>query len=913
MCYNILPMKIRRVLIVLLALFLALAGGLYYASQSLLPAMARDKVVAALSGLSQSRVTLKDVRLDILRGIVLRDLIVYDKDDATQEILKISEASASLLVLPWFKEKKIVIPGARLSGVRLLLRRDKDNAFNLNYLATARQSPTGASIVPFINTLHITEANVIFIDAAFEEPLTYEARIDKANIGMSLDKVSWNASGTLKHNEKQAPLEIRGAYQWTRGITNNRLVIRGADPGLMAKKYLLLLPVALETNIIPEIRIDTVLEGKSLSNNVSLDMKNFGVTAQELTLTQAAGHIELKHTATIAPWTVGATEGTIRLTAALASFKSKDAFSTDVRLGESAIVVNHNSQDVAIKADLAIAEANAQANTYTFSKIQGTVHAEGKIPLAEKIPVYSGTAQLTCAQISGVPRLEKIRNASVAVDFNNDAVAVREASVEILNTVVTGKADIAPDSIMADLHGEFDFTDLLPFVPKNLNLPDYQISGAAETKVRLEIKPGPATTWTASGEAILKDVWLKLTERNIVLASNQGRITFDTGRQNIAWHMPGLEYDEEFYSCDGHLEGFLAPRISAVIIGRDLKISAEGVKNDAQIRIESLRAQFKDSHTNLSGVIDLDEEQFHARGSILLNTQDLPAILPKTEKAATNAGLLGKVLLRIASISGPLKDIAACKLKATAETQLLSAYGYRIKNVSLDYEQIDRQGYVNDLSFIAYKGQGLIKGRIDMAQKDVHYALRGTIDGLELQELKIDVPFLKDQACSGTLKLNVSVQGQTRDTKTIKGGGSFQIKDGNIWQLKPLKGLGTFLFIPRFELLTFTSALGDFYIQDGYASTDNLELNSAELGLIAEGKIGFDGELDFVVNTQIPTVKTGEDLTERVAEVAQAVTKAGSLTAIKITGNVKAPKYKLQAIGENIAKKFSDILSNITP
>jgi hypothetical protein len=595
------------------------------------------------------------------------------------------------------------------------------------------------------------------------------------------------------------------------------------------------------------------------------------------------------------------------------TYKTKGTFSTNVRLGESLINIDHNKQDITIKADLAIAEADAKAKDYVFSKIQGKAHIDARVPFADKIPVYSGTAQLTCAGIAGVPRLEKINNVTASVDFKNDAVTVKEATAEILGAVVTGKADIAPDNISADLHGEFDFRDLLPFIPQDLDLPDYQISGAAEIKVRLEIKPRETAAWTASGETNLKDVWLKFTEKNIVLASDKGRITFDTGQQTVAWHIPSLEYDEEFYSCDGRLEDFSTPSISAVIIGRDIKVSAEGVKNGAKIRIDGLQAQFKDSHANLSGAIDLDEEQFHARGSILLNTKDLPILAPDTEKTVTNAGLLGKVLFRIASISGPLKDPTAGKLKTTAETQFLSAYGYKIKDVSLDYEQIDRQGYINDLSFVAYKGQGLIKGRIDMTKKDVYYALRGTIDGLDLQELKADVPFLKDQTCSGTLKLNASAQGQTTDVKTIKGGGSLQIENGNIWQLKPLKGLGTFLFIPRFELLTFTSAQGDFYIQDGFVSTDNLELNSAELGLIAEGKITFDGELDFVVNTQIPTLKTGEEVTQRVAEVAQAVTKAGSLTAIKITGNVKAPKYKLQPIGENIAKKFGEILSNITP
>ena len=126
-----------------------------------------------------------------------------------------------------------------------------------------------------------------------------------------------------------------------------------------------------------------------------------------------------------------------------------------------------------------------------------------------------------------------------------------------------------------------------------------------------------------------------------------------------------------------------------------------------------------------------------------------------------------------------------------------------------------------------------------------------------------------------------------------------------------MKGLGDFLFIPRFSSLIFTHAQGDFTIQDSTITTDNFELLGTELGLIVEGKMTFSGNLDFLVNTQIPKTSIGP--LKEFPPAAGEISKAANLTAIKLTGTVQNPKYKLQPIGENIMKKLSDLFSNITP
>ena len=175
---------------------------------------------------------------------------------------------------------------------------------------------------------------------------------------------------------------------------------------------------------------------------------------------------------------------------------------------------------------------------------------------------------------------------------------------------------------------------------------------------------------------------------------------------------------------------------------------------------------------------------------------------------------------------------------------------------------------------------------------------------------------MKNKTFYGILGLNISISGVANDVKSLKGESSLVIKNGNLLEFNPLKGLVSFFFIPHFGNIVFTHAQGDFTISDGFITTDNLELLGPELGLIAEGKMSFSGDLDFLVNAQAIQPGQKETAGEQagiIGKTTEVVAKAGSLTGIKISGTINKPKYKIQPIAENIIKKVGDILSNLVP
>jgi hypothetical protein len=249
-------------------------------------------------------------------------------------------------------------------------------------------------------------------------------------------------------------------------------------------------------------------------------------------------------------------------------------------------------------------------------------------------------------------------------------------------------------------------------------------------------------------------------------------------------------------------------------------------------------------------------------------------------------------------------------IKGSGFSDLIRGYGYKATNIRLTYEQTGGIGLIDELTFEAYGGQGFVKGRLDVTGDVISYALRGMIDNLDLAALKLDAP-IKDVALYGTMGLKIAFQGVGNDTQTLKGGGHVTIVNGNIWEFNPLKELGTFLFAPRFGKLAFTTAQGDFFIRDNAVTSDNMELLGPELSLLIEGKVGFDGTLDLLVNSQVPLPGPAQKLAE--TKIGEAVTKAGSLTAIEVKGTMQKPKYKLLPIRANIVKRISDVVSNILP
>ncbi len=825
----------KKIIVGILLIFLTgLAIATAYFTQNILPRLLKQKITEELSKFTSSNVIVEDVRFNLIKGATISGLVIFEKDDPKKVLMFAKECSASFLIIPFFKENKIIVPSVKLSDAHFHLVRNKDNTLNIGYLIDKIKQTGNSGKTPslLIKNVQVKNSSLLFTDLAFPAPLSTRLGINNLKINTSWDKAVFQIFCEVSRENDITNLRVRGSYLFPRRLLRaealaDKINFKAYD------EYLKLIPVTFE-------------QGQ------------------------------------------------------LSGLKMVASFDFDEDKKALRVAMNLNVSDISAQKN----------NIKVFDK--GT---EADIALNIPVPKNENTLascevalKIKSADISGLPNIDKVSKVAGMIKFRNSDVVFEDLSAMILETPVKTKGNITANVLNLDVTGDFDLKKLLVLVPKDIEIPPHEINGRAGLDLHVFSDFSKGSALIFSGEAGLTNVTLKTGESDLAFETENGRIKFDTKEETLQWHFGSVRYLNEDYSFDGRLKGFKLPAVSAMIIGRDIKVQAELKKEDKLIDFSALKGRFKNVAFDMSGIWDL-KENMKASGTILLDLKDAPNLLPESKEVFEKTALSGSCRFDL-EIFGPLKDYRLWNVKAKGHGDIIKCYGFTFSGVELNYTQIKNQGFIDSLAFDAYNGKGVIKGRFELSDNSLPYSLRCQLKNIDLNLLKANTP-IKGKVLFGLFSMNASLEGLSDNLSSMKGLGELSITNGNIWEFNPFKGLGDFLFIPRFSNIIFTNARGDFLVKDGFIETDNLELLAPELGLLVEGKMSFKGELDLLVNTQIP--QPGLAGVEIPGKVDEGVRKAASLTAIKISGTVKDPEYKLQPIGENIMKKLGDIFSTITP
>lgn len=195
----------KKIFIFILSLALILSITLSYLNKFVLPVKLKSLIIQALSSQTRKKVTLESVRFNLFKGIVLRNLNIYDGQKA---LVGLKEASCTFLILPIFKEKKIIIPSIRIIEPAIFLERKPDNTLNLLELtpgkAPEEKKPRFAIVVSGIS---ITAGHIDFQDDTLSPSFT------KRITGLDLD-ASFSLPASIR-------FEVKGRIEASPEITVN--------------------------------------------------------------------------------------------------------------------------------------------------------------------------------------------------------------------------------------------------------------------------------------------------------------------------------------------------------------------------------------------------------------------------------------------------------------------------------------------------------------------------------------------------------------------------------------------------------------------------------------------------------------------------------------------------------------------
>ncbi len=828
-------MKKKFFLTLFIFLALLLTVGLIYLNNVFLPVKVKQIAIEQAEKFLHRKVTLGNLQFSPVKGLVLADLTVAEKGSPDKIFVQIKRASGNILLWPFLKEKKIIIPAIVIESPRISVSRTNHSEFNFSDLIIPKPQPDkkpAAQGIPdiLITQLVIQDGRIDFRDETTTPPFA-----------QSLDGIQVKAGLVL-------PQDINVSLQ-----LNLPRVSRPAFLNLDGKYN---------------------LSSKIL--NATVDMKNLpavelvSIYYQPPMVELKSGFVESAH-ATI------------------------DAQGPKIQARGEAVL-----SDLMGKLNSGIEFAGDPKISFNLSND----------PSLDTKSSYDLTINLNRAKLTGLPYIEEAKDLTGRVFLQPDNVRVEALSAALLNSSakVDGTLENFQDPSL-DIQGEtglFDLALVKKFIPEIIEKIQIDARGQAQAQFTFKGKIKDAAKADVNLTAQLKDANINHPKLPAPFKNIDGEVHYDAG--GLSWKDLSVDFLEQGFTSNGHLTNFTMPDLTADITSKNLTLSAavKAVTNGYEIK--TCQGRYFNSAVDVTGKILLPKEApavIDAAGNVNLALEDLAKIYPPLKDKLKDIRPSGLVTIK-GAVQGPLQDPFELNINASAQSDSVSVAGYRLNHFALDVQQSPGQQTQLNLTADTYGGQlsAIAAGKLT---ETFPFSLRATLDRLDLAKLKTDVASLKGKDISGLLSTSWDIEGEAKDLNTILGRGTLAVADGNLWQLNLLEGLGVLLFIPEFSKISFTGVEGTFTVAEQKVSTENLTLNSEEVGVVAKGWVDFVGKLNFNIAAHFSEKAIAESSSIKKGFTA-ILTQANNYLSIKLSGTLKDPRYTIIPLPVTILEETGNII-----
>jgi len=521
---------------------------------------------------------------------------------------------------------------------------------------------------------------------------------------------------------------------------------------------------------------------------------------------------------------------------------------------------------------------------------------------------YKANFQIIKADLDGLQYIQKINNISGDVGLIKNKAWTDNLKLQTMESAFMLKGaleDFLNPSFKANLTCEQlnleKFLSVLPSKPEGLNL-----SGTSKADINMEgylnKLPPNIKVGLEVKDAKLQTAILKEPINNI-----KGKV--DLTFTDLNWLNLSFNYLNTEYTSTGKLLNFKAPQVNFDLISQNLKLTSDIKVKDKLIRINALSGKYIDSEFNVKGDINTQDNNnpaLNLYAELNFKPQDVFTFLPTELTEPLKQMKPDGILSTKGSLIGKAKDFKSWIVTATTTANTFSIYNLKFSELSFNLAQKNGLLNISPATASSYSGTVKLDFISDLKPEIPTYTLKFNGSGIDLAKLKLDTN-LKDQDIAGMLNVSADLNGNFKDPGALKGSGAFSIKDGKLWQLNLFKGLGELFLLPDYEKIIFKDAGADFNVADKFVSTENLKLNGEQLNLTCQGKVGFDGTLDFTVYTEVK-----KDLVRDSADIRKFTTAIlGGLSnamTIKVSGTIQKPAYKIIPVVLDLIKNIKDFI-----
>lgn len=258
----------------ILITILLLAASLYlYVENIFLPIQLKRFITAKAEDFLKRPVTIAEIHFNLLRGFVIQEIMVYQKDSPALPFIQIDEVSLNIFLAPFFSPQAVIIPSVYLKRPFVHLIRQGEASWNFSDLLRPTGAAAPSPFIPLIRKIIVEEGEVIYADETRQEKFLELISGINLDVRISLNKiVRFALRGAVPRRSSE--FEIKGNY----ALATQKLSAHILAKNIALAEYLSLLPtaqpLALKSGALTSADLSLSLEGRDIQTQGSLRLDN---------------------------------------------------------------------------------------------------------------------------------------------------------------------------------------------------------------------------------------------------------------------------------------------------------------------------------------------------------------------------------------------------------------------------------------------------------------------------------------------------------------------------------------------------------------------------------------------------------------------------------------------------------------
>lgn len=370
-----------------------------------------------------------------------------------------------------------------------------------------------------------------------------------------------------------------------------------------------------------------------------------------------------------------------------------------------------------------------------------------------------------------------------------------------------------------------------------------------------------------------------------------------------------FNYKKNPFKINGELEDFALPQIKLNLNNGTFNLTAHAKLNKNNIEVDKLAVSGKQTDIIGYGGIEIKDNpliKFEGYGKV-----GLQEITKQINDFGLNYPLLnnlspqGELGLKFTITGSPKLNDWEIKLAGAGDN--VKIYNLLFTEPKIELYKNKDELTISPLIINFGEGNARLRAKFDFSNNKKTVDL--TLDNIDLAYISEQLK-LNNKNLAGKLFMEANLENNgIAGWDKMDGEGKVIIKEGNLWELSLLKGLGEFLSINEFDKITFKDGSSDLFFKEENIIFENMTLISALLTLKGNGEISVKDAVNFTIFPEFNPllIAKSEGLNALLSEFI-----GKNILAVEIEGTLKDPKYKKKPVTLNPVNGIKNILKGIT-